>query len=60
MIVPNHQHEQWDWQEYGDAAPVTVFSTPATRTSEVLAPDGEPLEVGYERPAVGFDLRRRK
>jgi hypothetical protein len=29
------------------------------RLSALLGPDGEPLQVGYERPALGFDLRPR-
>lgn len=29
------------------------------RVSALLGPDGKPLMVGYERPALGFDLRHR-
>jgi hypothetical protein len=35
---------------------VEVEHTPATRISALLGPDGEPLQVGYARPKVGFDL----
>ena len=36
-----------------------VFAGDSVRISALLGPDGEPLMVGYERPSIGFDLRRR-
>jgi hypothetical protein len=39
---------------------VVVDHNPAYRPSAVLGPDGAPLLVGYERVALGFDLRPRK
>ena len=37
-----------------------VFGREHYRVSELLGPDGEPLQIGYERPKLGFDLRRRQ
>lgn len=50
----------WEWDEdipQGRMEPVTVFTPSHERVSELLGPDGEPLMVQYERPALGFDLR---
>ncbi len=47
---------------YPDCEPIypSLSYSPSERVSEVLGPDGEPLMVGYPRPAIGFDLRPRK
>ena len=58
MIVTNPSDEQLAvLDEVGSMEPVTVFTPSDERVSELLGPDGEPLRVAYERPALGFDLR---
>lgn len=54
-----------DWRAHprGDEGWVretVVDHNPAYRVSQLLGPDGYPLQVGYERVPLGFDLRRRK
>ncbi len=58
MIVVEPQ--SWEWDDdvpHGQIETVTVFTSPHERISDLLGPDGEPLLVPYERPALGFDLR---
>jgi len=58
MIILDPADAQWDaTEEMGDTPCPEVFSAPHERISELLGPDGEPLLVPYERPAMGFDLR---
>ena len=57
MIVLDPQDAQWETSEdAGQCADVTVFVGGHSRVSELLGPDGEALDVPYERPALGFDL----
>ena len=54
-----------DWQAHprgdeGWCRDVTVDHNPHYRVSALLGPDGYPLQIGYERPRLGFDLRGRK
>ena len=61
MIV-NSQHG-WHWPILDDLGPYIspeVWKSPAERVSELLGPDGEPLRIGFERNAIGFDLSPRR
>ena len=66
MIIRNAMiPDPTDWQAHprgdeGYCPSVTVDHNPAYRISKLLDTEGEPLRVGYERVALGFDLRRRK
>lgn len=53
----------WKWDildNKGQCPRPDVWFSPAERLSIVLGPDGEPLQVGYQRPRMGFDLRPRE
>lgn len=43
----------------GECWSLEVEPAQHVRVSALLGPDGEPLRVGYQRPALGFDLRPR-
>lgn len=49
----------WDEHEAfsEDVGTIEVYESQRPRYSEVLGPDGEPLE--YDYMPIGFDLRRR-
>lgn len=61
MIILNHTNRQWEWgldmHEGWCSHDAQIYHAPATRQSALLGPDGEPLQIGYERPRLGFDLR---
>lgn len=48
------------WDQEGYCPFPQVDYAPRVRISALLGPDGEPLMVPYERPAVGFDLRPKR
>lgn len=54
--------EGWDLDDLpqGYCSDVEIDHGPAVRVSALLGPDGNPLLVPFERPALGFDLRARK
>ncbi len=54
--------EGWDLDDLpqGYCSDVEIDHGAAVRVSALLGPDGNPLLVPFERPALGFDLRPRK
>ena len=63
MEIPDRRKLQPRGEFWGDEGwhrEVTVDHNPSYRVSAVLGPDGYPLQVGYIRPRVGYDLSPRK
>lgn len=56
IVSPTIGDLSYDPYEYWDSETMVVDVTPHVRISELLAPDGEPLMVGFEKPRVGFNL----
>lgn len=61
MIDITQQGFDWPmlWDISGQQQQLTVFSSTSVRDSKLLDATGEPLQVGYERPKLGFDLRKK-
>ena len=60
----NETQGGWYWEVLdrsgaGECPQPDVWRSESRRVSALLGPDGEPLMVPFERPAIGFDLRPR-